>query len=478
MFNIYMVKYFSILLGSIYAYFHIVNEKQTHKLFFVLLAVFLSPIAYMVRTLFPVFTIPVMTILIFLILIHTSNQKISTILCMTIISIAINFVLYDICLILFIPITYPLTSLLYASPYSDWIKTFLISTNSLGQLLLLKCIFLHKRMKNGFPGISNGHIEYFSFVSSIIVLIISTIIYHQDNQAFLILSFLLFFTLALGLLLYVWWRHNITTTYLQKVKEREIAIAEHTIEKQKLEIEKLSKIIHKDNKLLSALELSVRSLCDNPSPSHKDRLLKELNFLSKERHDTLNHYEGTSISLPKTNVFSLDMIIDYLQKKSLDEDIYFDVALLGNISFFVSDIADEHDLDTLLSDLGENAIHAVSGVENRRILLSIGVKDKVYFLSIHDSGSAFSPKVIENLGQKRYTTRKSDGGSGIGLMTTIELLKKYKASFELEEFNENASYTKSISLVWDKKNEIRIKGPNVKQYKANSIRKDIVFSNS
>lgn len=36
-------------------------------------------------------------------------------------------------------------------------------------------------------------------------------------------------------------------------------------------------------------------------------------------------------------------------------------------------------------------------------------------------------ELIENLGKRRYTTRKEEGGSGIGLMTAFELLKTKKA---------------------------------------------------
>ena len=472
-----VVKYLYLILGSIYAYIHILNvkNKRKHVLYHLLFTVLVLPIILLIRYYVPALTI--ISIIIILTMYFSLSSHKPHMVCFraSLISVSINYVCLSLSVPLVFLIIYPVY-LINGKDLSIFDNDIILTASfTFFHWLLIVLIFSLKRFKNGIPNIDNSKFATFYIYICILLIIISSIVFFQPLENSTIIATLVIITIAFGILLYLWWRHNITTTYMLKVKEREIDIAEHTIEKQKLEIEKLSKIIHKDNKLLSAMELSVKSLCENPTPAHKEHLLTELDFLSKERSDTLNHYEGTSVSLPKTNVFSIDMIIDYLHKKALDENIRLDVALMGNISFLVSDIVDEHDLGTLLSDLGENAIHATSGMENRRILLSMGVKDTVYFLSIYDSGSSFSQKVIEHLGQKRYTTRKSEGGSGIGLMTTIEILKKYMASFELEEFNEDASYTKCISLIWDNKNEIRMKGPNAKQYEANSIRKDILF---
>lgn len=219
----------------------------------------------------------------------------------------------------------------------------------------------------------------------------------------------------------------------------------------------------------------MQELQASPNSEHSMHLLKELEFLSSERKDVLSVYEGENASLPKTDVFSIDMIIRYLHKRAYESGIQFDVAFMGNVRYFISEIVDEHDLGTLLSDLGENAIHATSKSAHRQILLTIGVSDNNYFIDMCDSGAPFSQKVIENLGQRRYTTRKAEGGSGIGLMTTMEILKKSNASFELEELDNNSLYTKRIRAVWDKKSEIRIISAKAHLYDANSVRKDILY---
>ena len=46
--------------------------------------------------------------------------------------------------------------------------------------------------------------------------------------------------------------------------------------------------------------------------------------------------------------------------------------------------------------------------------------------------------------RKKITTRKESGGSGIGLYTAFEILKRYKASFILDETIDNDIFVKKI----------------------------------
>ena len=160
--------------------------------------------------------------------------------------------------------------------------------------------------------------------------------------------------------------------------------------------------------------------------------------------------------LPKTKVFSTDVIISYLFRRALEKDIHFDVTITGDIRFMTESVLEEALLNTLLADLGENAIIATAKAERRNILLSLGVRDGQYCIDVFDSGADFDAGVIENLGRRRYTTHKSEGGSGIGLMTTLEILEKKKGSFELEELRENCLFTKRVSIVLDRCHRVRI----------------------
>ena len=223
-------------------------------------------------------------------------------------------------------------------------------------------------------------------------------------------------------------------------------------------IENLSKIIHKDNKVLSALRLAVNELYSNKDGNSAElqKLLDEITHLEAERKDCLTNYEQTTKTLPKTGVFSTDMIINYLLKRATKDSIIFDVSITGDIPYMVSDAIDTYDLNTMLADLGENAIIATAHSTIKNILLIIGYRDNTAFLDIYDSGSEFDAGVIASIGKRRHTTHKDTGGSGIGLMTTYELINKYHATFEIEELYNNKLFTKRVSVLFNNNSGITI----------------------
>ena len=47
------------------------------------------------------------------------------------------------------------------------------------------------------------------------------------------------------------------------------------------------------------------------------------------------------------------------------------------------------------------------------------------------------------------TTRAGDGGNGIGLFTVFEILRKYGASFTLDEAPDRIGFTKCIEIAFD-----------------------------
>jgi hypothetical protein len=108
------------------------------------------------------------------------------------------------------------------------------------------------------------------------------------------------------------------------------------------------------------------------------------------------------------------------------------------------------ELITLICDLGENAIIATKEKLNGNILLSFGLTEElVPYFNFYDNGSFFDKKVIANMGRRRITTHKEDGGNGIGLMTLFEILNKYNASYSLNEQLINSEFTKCIEVTFD-----------------------------
>ena len=109
-------------------------------------------------------------------------------------------------------------------------------------------------------------------------------------------------------------------------------------------------------------------------------------------------------------------------------------------------------MKTLLADLIENAVIAVATCDNKKILVTIGLIDDCYEISVDDSGIPFDSEVLRDLGTKQITTYAGEGGSGIGMMTTFEILREFDASITVSDgIADLYPLTKRVTIRFDGK---------------------------
>jgi len=322
------------------------------------------------------------------------------------------------------------------------------------QQLLLYLLFHTKRLRTGIPLAINSFDGNHSVFSSAIIILFSSCFYlnksiHNAHLHLILIAFIL----SLGVIIWLWWQKSIQTDYINRNNSQQIDTLESKLQERDAELERLSKIIHKDNKLLAALELSTRELLQDASNEKAESLLQELNRFSKERSETLHAYEAGQGTFPKTGLFSVDTMIRYLHQRAQKHKIEFQLNLEGEVSGITGFIS-EQDLCTIIADLGENAIIATTDAEIKNIRLSIERKPDSYALYFFDSGEPFAKEVLESLGKKRCTTHAETGGSGIGLMTTSELTAKYHGDFYIAEEQVPQPYSKCVAVILKHSSEV------------------------
>lgn len=450
-----LIKYFFLTLAGIYCYQKMSNLKFTNLqiLKASLYSALSATIILFVREYNPVLIPLLLTVFVamFCKLVYKTDFK--TNLCLSILSVSVTFFLFASSPILLSPLFWIGFKQFGPHPILDLLLAISLGTF---QLFLIYFFFHLNRFKNGLPDIELFSSSTLGIFVSIMILLIEPLFFLTGKNAGLT-NFLILFVVTLGLIIFLWSQKYTSTCYLVKTRNKSIEGLEATIQAQQLELDQLSKLIHKDNKLLAALEVSVReTLLSNPTEEHY-HLLDEISELSKGRSHILQSFEKDRFSvISKTNIFSIDMILNFFSRRAMEEDIYFDVSLLCNVKYLVSNVITVQDFNTILSDLLENAFIATKGIVIRKVLLVIGVVEETYYFSVYDNGPPFDNMVLMHLGKERYTTHKSHGGSGIGLMTVCELLKKYKASFEIKELTGNSLYTKQVSVYFDSLLKIRM----------------------
>lgn len=440
-----LIKIFFIILSSIYTSAKVLNIcfKKLTYLFILCFSLMITPLVYYVQISIPLYTILVTTFLITVFCIVLFKRNIPPSLCISILSIGSSYVSFTIGAVITLPISFFLLLINIPETISAAIILLIIGVF---QQLLIHLLFRTKRLKDGIPNITNAFIGDAGIYTGSLLILFSSLFFISGSLSMTFDLLLIAFILALGVIIWLWWQKSIQTDYINKNNSQQIDLLENKLQERDAELERLSKIIHKDNKLLAALELSTREILQDASSEKAESLLQELNRFSKERSETLHAYEAGQAALPKTGLFSIDTMLNYLHQRALKHRIAFQLSLEDEIAG-ITDIISEQDLCTIIADLGENAIIATKDVETKNIRFSIERKTDGYALYFYDSGEPFANEVLESFGKTRCTTHAETGGSGIGLVTTGELAAKYHGEFYITDEDVPQPYTKCVSVI-------------------------------
>lgn len=369
--------------------------------------------------------------------------------------------------------------------YNNPISLILISFIMLG---IFYCLFKIKRLKNGINFIKNIEKNHRIniFINIITILVFTTFIAPNKIDNIILNTLLTSIIIFLIISVIYWIRSQITKYYKKNMRDRTIEvqrkeIEEHKIECQELKEEniKLAEAVHKYNNRLSAVEMALENAINKSTNSEFSNELsvilddtKEISKNFSKESETIKH------KLPNTNISGIDNMFKYMQKEALESNIDFDLKLNSSINDLIDKIIPKDRFETLLGDHLRDAIIAInfSNSTYRSILVTLGIVENCYELSIYDTGIEFEIDTLLKLGKERITTHKDTGGNGIGFMTTFETLKETKASLFIEEYNpENLSYSKSVNIRFDGKAEYCIYSYRAEKIKKENKDKNIII---
>lgn len=361
----------------------------------------------------------------------------------------------------------------------------ILVTGSLSLLLsyyILKCKIVQTAKKS----FRNKTVRNISILFCVLVLILKFLDYQDfalSESTFLPLA-----TFLLAILLFTWWRRQITKSYIEKLRKLELQSLydeltekEEQIKKLTGDNEALSRIIHKDNKLIPAMEHLVSEFLsdndfNNPEElkQYGNRLTKQLHDMTRDRRGILENYEHGNHKLKLTGHVALDAILVYMQKKAEDQNILFECKHNeDSLNYLLSKISEE-DLSHLLSDFLENAIISMRETDNGRLQVVFGKLQKEAYIAIADTGSDFKLSTLHSFGISPNTTHENDGGSGIGLMDIWKLKRKYRATIQIQEYEKNSNtFTKRILFSFNSKNHYVIQSYRHTEISNNQTRGDL-----
>ncbi len=451
-----------IVLSIFFICSRILNDSQIHKkmnIVYVICSLMFSFIAMIFKKINNQIDIVIILILCFFAILICSKKSIKKVFCSIIISYTLaiginNLALFSVSGIIAI------LNINYKS-FENLI--IVILTTSLIHLLYTFLLLKIKRFKSTFSLLLNDNFMNLALIISITVLLSYIIMINfNENPTVFIMSFL--FIISFSAVLCVLWYKETQNAYKMKLLNKDLDEAYNTIKSKDEYIDELlanndnlAKIIHKDNKLIPSVELAFKNFVleiQNEYPELSidcDKHISYISTISKERMGIIYQTELIKRNIEKTGIFSIDNLLNYMLTKSINNNIIFCIAVNCNIKNLVFEIIDEESLRTIIADLIDNAIISVKDSEVKKILVTFNVVENYYEFSIYDSGELFCEEALQSLGVTQYTSHQNEGGSGIGMITLFEILRKYSASFVLDEVNASDSFSKFIKICFDNK---------------------------
>lgn len=378
----------------------------------------------------------------------------------------------------------PITFFIFSTKFTrTTLEIITICSVGIIEIIAILLFFRIKRFRSGIPNIEKSYDINILVLLCLVILILMS--FNEIHVSYdIVMTIFLIITLS-SFVVYFEIKKNIKQTYLNTLHAQErdqLELLLHSKEDEilalKKDVDNLSKMIHKDNKLIPAFMTAVEDLYLQNKDSKSDQLLQELHHFMLDRNYTLNYQNKGDDNLQKTGIASIDYVMKYLHLRALNENILFRVAITTEPFSLTDSSCHQHDLRTLLADLGENAVHAAANNENSSVYVELGFQEDILFLSVYDTGHYFDYEVLKNIGKSRFTTRLKNGGSGIGLMQTMEILNRYQASFQLKEFSADSDYRKAIHIRFDSRNKREICSDRSELTKLKSIRSDWCFTAS
>lgn len=356
------------------------------------------------------------------------------------------------------------------------------------QILCIHLIFKLKALKNGICFTDNSLYSQLLTLANILCVTAALLLNTAYSENF-VFELGEFAVTVFGLIILYLYRKNSVDGFIRRQLVTERGVVENNVEtfgKQIYLLEAdnriMAEVIHRDNKIFPAERAALLSLADGEESGAVADMLKQVTAHHEERAEKLSRISPRPYGLAKTGVPMIDSILFNLQVDAEKSGVFLETEILCDAEkWFSAGIPDKTSVNVLLSYLGDNAIRSAKEKPAARVKITLGKSgfDGAY-ICVCDNGAPFNEKVISNMGVARVTTRKDGGGNGFGLQTLFETVRRFDASFTLDELCNDGNYTKRIEICFDGRHKITLRTNRACAAKAAAGRSDftVIYGNS
>ncbi|WP_298608144.1 HAMP domain-containing sensor histidine kinase [uncultured Thiothrix sp.] len=191
-----------------------------------------------------------------------------------------------------------------------------------------------------------------------------------------------------------------------------------------------------------ALEL-LNEHIDSMPPERRQRFLDNLLSDTQRLKNLVNRLlelARADALEPSKQSSQLPELIRSMQNRYHERGLDIEAEALPNVPLAIAPDA----LEAVLGNLFDNSLH--HGASAVRLKAHSGANNTSLILAVHDNGQGISAANRERIFTPFFTTRRNEGGTGLGLEIVASLLKAYNASIHLGTADTGAEFILEFAL--------------------------------
>lgn len=334
------------------------------------------------------------------------------------------------------------------------------------QLSFLALLLRFKKVRAGLRGLlrveKNELVVFLCVVVlSLRVLVLSSVFNRNDLGAVMLIG--LFIMILLSFIFYFWLKKEYRLSYSIQLQENELQLLENSLDSKQAYFKELQAVnerfgalIHRDNKLIPSVVMSVRQSAQGSPDSVSSAVAREaagsLDEISEERNAVLSEYEASGRQFPATGVTETDAVLLYLCDKASAMGIELNVEITASPESIPASTPERCEFIAVLADLWDYSCSTASG-ENGAAAVKIGQDDGRLFIEISDNGTPFDRKALKKSGRNLQASVERGEGENCRPVSLFRILRHSGAVLSVNEFPEKEKYTKSLRVTFPNEKE-------------------------
>lgn len=470
------VKHIGIVLAAYILLLYSLDEKRSdrRKAAGLAAAVLIGTFTGCIYDLLPVGCVLIMLLLFYLLVGAVMKVNRRQMLTLTIVSFGLSYVLILAATLVFVVALFlnkTAVSGRFETSVDAWIHVVRYVTSFRGGLLtrgfiagvqmcFLVLLLRMKRLRAGLSGLKrveiNDLIVFFCVVVlSLRVMHITSVFERTDAGAVMLIG--LFIVVLLSFILYFWLKKEYRLMYTVRLRENELQLLEKSLDSKEAyhkelvkDNQRLGALIHRDNKLIPSVVMSVRQPPRDGDASFDEsrtsEVIHSIDEISAERNAAVSEYTEHRHHIPSTGVSAVDTVLLYLYDRAASMGTELHVMIAAEDCVPSQGIL-RSEFIAVLADLCEYSYSACSGSDGE-VKVQIGQDNGRLFLEIWDNGKKYDRKELKKAGRRRTASSDDGNGEKYRPVPLFRILRHSGADLEVNEFADNKSFTKSLRVTF------------------------------